>query len=51
MDEDDLPPKPGAPQEPTAAGSLGRLAGTLVWLAIFAAAATGLVYVALHWRQ
>jgi hypothetical protein len=51
MDQDDLPPKQDAPEEPTGAGSLGRMAGTLMWLAIIMGAAGGLVYVAMHWSR
>jgi hypothetical protein len=51
MDEDDLPPAPGAPQEPTAAGSLGRLFGALVFLGVFAAVAGGVLYVLTHWSH
>jgi hypothetical protein len=49
MDEDDLPPPKGAPQEDTAAGSLGWGFGTLAFIGLFVIAAAGLAYVALHW--
>jgi hypothetical protein len=51
MDEDDLPPPKGAPQEETASGSLGRVFGTLVWIGLFTIAAAALAYVALHWSH
>jgi hypothetical protein len=51
MDEDDLPPPKGAPHEETAAGSLGRVFGTLAFIGLFAVAAAGLAFVALHWAH
>lgn len=39
MEQDDLPPPQTPPEEPTLAGSLGEVAGSLVWIvALFAAA-------------
>jgi hypothetical protein len=51
MDEDDLPPKEGAPREPTVAGSLGWWMGTLVWLGLFVIVAGGVLYAAAHWSH
>ncbi|HTQ12994.1 MAG TPA: hypothetical protein VMH86_03890 [Rhizomicrobium sp.] len=51
MDQDDLPPHGGAPQEYTASGSLGWWVGVLVWLAIFAGAAAGAIYFLAHWHS
>ncbi|MGH6870684.1 MAG: hypothetical protein ACREHE_04180 [Rhizomicrobium sp.] len=51
MDEDDLPPEAGAPQDYTASGSLGWWVGTLIWLVLVAAIAAGFVFAALNWRR
>ena len=48
MDEDDLPPKQGAPSEPTVGGSLGWWFGTLVGLGLFVAVAAILFFVLSH---
>ena len=51
MDQDDLPPQQEAPQEPTAAGALGRLVGSLVWLGLFLAVAGGALFLLIHWTR
>lgn len=46
MDEDDLPPRKGPPEEPTGAESLGELFGASLWIFVFLAFAGVLLYAA-----
>jgi hypothetical protein len=49
MEDDDLPPKKGAPQEETGADAFGNMIGALIWVALFAVIAGGVVYGLMRW--